>query len=155
MSGAAITHPTDEHRWVLYNVEFQTGKVRWERVIHSAVPMQPVHQKNSYASETPVTDGERVYVYLGYVGLFAFDLGGKPVWSTPMDTAQDADWLGLGLIARSSRWPHLHRERQRRAGIHRGLRRAHGERMWRTDRDAEDRTGPRRSCGRTTCGLRS
>ena len=44
-----------------------------------------MHQKNSYASETPVTDGERVYVYLGYAGLFAFDMSGKPVWSKPMD----------------------------------------------------------------------
>jgi outer membrane protein assembly factor BamB len=88
MSGADITQPTDEHRWELYDVDFRTGKVRWERAIHSAVPAQPVHQKNSYASETPVTDGERVYVYLGYVGLFAFDLNGKPVWSKPMPVAK-------------------------------------------------------------------
>src|SRR5260221_14551620 len=85
MSGADISQTTDEHRWVLYDVDFQTGKVRWERALLSSVPSQAVHQKNSYASETPVTDGERVYVYLGYVGLFAFDMAGKPVWSTPMD----------------------------------------------------------------------
>lgn len=84
MSGADIAQPTDEHRWVLYDVEFKSGTVRWERTIHSAVPLQPVHQKNSYASETPVTDGERVYVYLGYAGLFAFDMSGKPAWSKPM-----------------------------------------------------------------------
>jgi outer membrane protein assembly factor BamB len=88
MSGADIAQPTDEHRWVLYDVDFKSGKIRWERAIHSAVPPQPVHQKNSYASETPVTDGERVYVYLGYVGLFAFDMDGKPVWSKPMPVAK-------------------------------------------------------------------
>jgi outer membrane protein assembly factor BamB len=85
MSGADINRTTDEHRWVLYDVDFDTGKTRWERDIRSAVPLQPVHQKNSLASETPVTDGERVYVYLGYVGLFAFDLNGTPVWSKPLD----------------------------------------------------------------------
>jgi outer membrane protein assembly factor BamB len=84
MTGAEITKPTDEHRWVLYDVDFQTGKTNWERTIHAAVPPQSTHQKNSYASETPVTDGERVYVYLGYAGLFAFDMNGKPVWSKPM-----------------------------------------------------------------------
>ena len=84
MTGNDISQPVDEHRWVLYDVDFRTGKINWERVIHAAVPLQPVHQKNSYASETPVTDGERVYVYLGYVGLFAFDMSGKPVWSKPM-----------------------------------------------------------------------
>jgi outer membrane protein assembly factor BamB len=85
MSGADISKPTDEHRWTLYDIDFETGKIRWERTIHSAVPLQPVHQKNSYASETPVTDGERVYVYLGYIGLSAFDVTGKPVWSKAME----------------------------------------------------------------------
>jgi outer membrane protein assembly factor BamB len=84
MTGGDISRPTDEHRWILYDVDFRTGTIRWQRAIHSAVPVQPVHQKNSYASETPVTDGERVYVYLGYVGLFAFDMNGTPVWSKPM-----------------------------------------------------------------------
>ena len=82
MSGAAISTSTDEHRWTLYDIDVRTGRIRWERQIHAALPQQSVHQKNSYASETPVTDGERVYVYLGYVGLFAFDMTGTPVWST-------------------------------------------------------------------------
>jgi len=85
MSGADISKSTDEHRWLLIDVDVQSGKVRWEREIRAAVPAQPVHQKNSYASETPVTDGERVYVYLGYVGLFAFDMTGTLIWSKPMD----------------------------------------------------------------------
>jgi outer membrane protein assembly factor BamB len=85
MTGAAIDQPSDEHRWVLFDIDAESGKIRWERQIHAAVPGQAVHQKNSFASETPVTDGERVYVYLGYVGLFAFDMTGRPVWSKPMD----------------------------------------------------------------------
>ncbi len=85
MSGADISKSTDEHRWTLYDIDVRTGRIRWERQIHAAPPQQPVHQKNSYASETPVTDGERVYVYLGYVGLFAFDMNGTPVWSKPID----------------------------------------------------------------------
>ena len=85
MSGAAISASTDEHRWILYDINAQTGAIRWERPIHAATPTQPTHQKNSYSSETPVTDGERVYVYLGYVGLFAFDLAGTPLWSKPME----------------------------------------------------------------------
>src|SRR6266511_2595013 len=84
MSGADITKTTDEHRWALYDVDFQTGKIQWERALHAAVPPQTTHQKNSYASETPVTDGERVYVYVGYLGLFAFDMNGKLAWSKPM-----------------------------------------------------------------------
>ena len=36
------------------------GKVRWQSTVHTGVPVEPKHQKNSYASETPATDGERV-----------------------------------------------------------------------------------------------
>jgi outer membrane protein assembly factor BamB len=37
--------------------------------------------KNSYASETPVTDGERVYVYFGAIGLVAaLDFNGQVLW---------------------------------------------------------------------------
>ena len=85
MSGAAIDSPSDPHRWVVYDVDFGTGKIRWQRTVSTGVPGQPKHEKNSYASETPVTDGERVYAYFGGTGLFAFDLAGKPVWSKPMD----------------------------------------------------------------------
>ena len=105
MSGQDIATSTDPHRWVLYDVDFNTGKIRWEQTIRTSVPSEPKHQKNSYASETPVTDGERVYAYFGNLGLFAFDMSGKPVWSKPMDSFK----------VRSGWWhaasPILHRDR--------------------------------------------
>jgi outer membrane protein assembly factor BamB len=84
MSGRDIGSSSDPHRWVVWDVDFKTGKIRWERTVHTGVPVEPKHQKNSYASETPATDGERVYVYSGNAGLFAFDMDGTPVWSKPM-----------------------------------------------------------------------
>jgi outer membrane protein assembly factor BamB len=84
MSFRDIATSSAPHRWLLYDVDFKTGKIRWERQVGSGVPSQPRHLKNSYASETPVTDGERVYAYFGNVGLFAFDMNGKPLWSKPM-----------------------------------------------------------------------
>ena len=71
----------------------------------SAPPAAPKHLKNSYASETPVTDGERVYVYFGNVGLFAFDMNGKPVWSKPIGPFKTR--YGWGTAAS----PVLHRDR--------------------------------------------
>ncbi len=84
MTGANLETPSVPLRWVLYDIDFDTGDVRWERTLYTALPGSK-HEKNSYASETPVTDGERVYVYLGYVGLFAFDFEGNTLWSTQMD----------------------------------------------------------------------
>ena len=59
-----------------------TGKVKWEREALKAVPFGGRHRKNTYASETPFTDGERLYVSFGQnVGLFVFTLDGKPLWN--------------------------------------------------------------------------
>ena len=80
-----IAKPSASHRWVVCDFDLKTGRIRWERVVHTGVPAKSRHVKNSYASETPVTDGERVYAYFGDVGLFVFDMNGKPVWSKPMD----------------------------------------------------------------------
>jgi len=73
--------PADEHRWMAYAVDWKTGKIVWEREVHRGSPRSSHHLKNTYASETPVTDGERVYAYFGNLGLFVFDMDGKPVWS--------------------------------------------------------------------------
>lgn len=72
--------PNEVHRWMVYCVDWSTGRVRWEREVHNGVPPGPRHLKNSYASETPVTDGERLYAYFGNVGLFCFDMSGKKLW---------------------------------------------------------------------------
>jgi outer membrane protein assembly factor BamB len=81
-----------EHRWVLYAIDFQTGRVRWERELRRAPPTEEKHVKNTYASETPLTDGERIYVYLGGIGLFAFDMTGKPLWNKSMDPMPMRAW---------------------------------------------------------------
>jgi outer membrane protein assembly factor BamB len=73
--------PSDEHRWMVYAVDWKTGKIAWEREVHRGAPATSHHLKNTYASETPVTDGERVYAYFGNLGLFVFDMDGKPAWS--------------------------------------------------------------------------
>jgi outer membrane protein assembly factor BamB len=82
------------HRWVVYDIDFKTGRIRWEREVAHAVPSEPRHQKNSYASETPVTDGERVYAYFAGVGLFAFDMNGTLRWSKPMAALKMPTGLG-------------------------------------------------------------
>lgn len=71
---------TDVHRWMIYCLDFNTGKIIWEREAHRGVPPQLRHPRNSYASETPVVDGERVYAYFANVGLFCYDLNGEKLW---------------------------------------------------------------------------
>ncbi|MBW7992357.1 MAG: PQQ-like beta-propeller repeat protein [Planctomycetes bacterium] len=79
--------PSDKtHRWMVYCIDFNSGKMLWEKLTHKAVPKRSLHIKNTYASETPVTDGERVYAYFGNVGLYCYDLNGKELWSRKFES---------------------------------------------------------------------
>ena len=76
--------PPDDHRWMVYCVDWKSGKLLWEREVRNGkAPSR--HLKNSYASETPVTDGERVYAYFGSAGVFCLDRDGKLLWSQPFN----------------------------------------------------------------------
>ena len=70
----------DPHRWIAYGVDFKSGEIAWQRALHRGVPPTPRHLKNSYASETPVTDGERVYAHFGYLGTWCLDVDGNEIW---------------------------------------------------------------------------
>ena len=120
--GAVLTTSAAVHRWMVHDFDFRTGARRWSRELHRASPPAPKHLKNSYASETPVTDGERVYVYFGHLGLFALDMTGRPVWSAAPRAGDDAQRLGHGVVAGAAWRPGVHRERPRRPVVHRRVR---------------------------------
>ena len=61
--------------------EPSTGKVLWDQLAFEGKPTIGIQQSNTFASQTPVSDGERVYAYFGMTGIFCFDMAGKPVWN--------------------------------------------------------------------------
>ena len=72
---------SDVVRYMVYALDARTGAVVWEREAHRGLPSGGRHRKNTYASETPATDGERLYVSFGQnIGLFCFSLDGAPLW---------------------------------------------------------------------------
>lgn len=97
--------PSSVHEWWVYCLDLDSGKVRWKEKVHEGPPPSAIHLKNSYASATPVTDGERVYFYFGNLGVFAYDLDGSRLWSKPME----AHLTRYGWGAASS--PALHDDR--------------------------------------------
>ena len=72
-------------RWMLHSLDATTGRFLWSQELHRGQAPGGRHRKNSYASQTPVTDGERVYVYIGNVGLFVTTMSGDLVWSNRFD----------------------------------------------------------------------
>jgi outer membrane protein assembly factor BamB len=69
-----------EYRWELICLDTPTGKMRWRQVARQGNPTIPRHSSNSYATETPVTDGTRVFAYFGMMGLYCYDMAGKLCW---------------------------------------------------------------------------
>jgi outer membrane protein assembly factor BamB len=72
--------PNVVYRWEVYCLDRATGKVLWKQLALEGKPRIPTQAANTYASETPVTDGERVYAYFGMHGLFCYDVSGKLIW---------------------------------------------------------------------------
>jgi len=70
-------------RYMVYAFDAATGRIRWEHEAHKGLPFGGRHRKNTFASETPVTDGERLYVSFGQnVGLFCYSLeDGTLLWT--------------------------------------------------------------------------
>jgi outer membrane protein assembly factor BamB len=67
-------------RWMLYAFSFKTGKMKWAVQLREGLPLEKKYLDNTYASETPATDGKRVYVFHASAGLFAVDFNGKILW---------------------------------------------------------------------------
>jgi outer membrane protein assembly factor BamB len=61
------------------------GKLLWDTAAPAA-PAERLQRKNSYASGSATTDGERVYAYFGNAGVVAVDLDGKLDWHTSLGT---------------------------------------------------------------------
>ena len=87
--GDLMEREQDVHHWVVYALDFDSGDVVWTAEVNTGELLFDRHLKNTYASSTPVTDGERVYAYFGNVGVFALDMDGELVWEQrfePRDT---------------------------------------------------------------------
>mgnify|MGYP002822667500 FL=1 len=45
------------HQWKVICLNLEDGKVLWEKLARKGKPQGTIHIKNSYATETPITDG--------------------------------------------------------------------------------------------------
>ena len=57
------------------------GNILWKTEIQNRLPEQErIRENHGYASSTPAVDEERLYVFFGKSGVFAFDHDGKELW---------------------------------------------------------------------------
>jgi outer membrane protein assembly factor BamB len=73
-----------------------TGKQLWAKAVPGETDVDSYTgflQEHGYASSTPASDGERVYVFFGKTGALAFDLDGKQIWQVNLGTqANGKNW---------------------------------------------------------------
>ncbi|MBI5691342.1 MAG: PQQ-binding-like beta-propeller repeat protein [Verrucomicrobia bacterium] len=76
-----LSREVEEVSYLVHAYDAQTGKPLWQHEAHRGKPFGGRHRKNTYASETPATDGERLYASFGAnVGLFCLSLDGQVLW---------------------------------------------------------------------------
>jgi outer membrane protein assembly factor BamB len=91
------TPPKGVHHWLVLCFDLKSGNMLWKQEAHAGEPKVPRHPKSSYASETPTTDGKRLYVLFGDLGLYCYDLDGKPLWSHKVEPKKT--YLDYGAAA--------------------------------------------------------
>lgn len=75
-----LTTAYDGARRVVLCFNRTDGKLLWEAAAPEPESVERLFRKNSHATATPVTDGQRVYALFGNAGLLAVDFNGKQVW---------------------------------------------------------------------------
>lgn len=83
--------------WQLFALDADTGAVKWKRTVATGKPAHPIHPSNSYATETPCADRDRVYAYFGATGtLAAYTHAGEPAWKVELGAFPFSNGFGSG-----------------------------------------------------------
>ncbi len=86
----------EEVSWKVLCFDRDTGRLLWEQTAIKKRPAQARHTKNSYASQTPVTDGTYIYAFFGNEGMYCFDFQGKLIWSKDLGSFTMRNGWGMG-----------------------------------------------------------
>jgi outer membrane protein assembly factor BamB len=73
-----------------------SGEILWKKIAYDGKPRIPTQASNTYATETPLTDGERLYAYFGMHGIYCYNLEGKLLWKKDLGSYPMALGFGTG-----------------------------------------------------------
>ena len=87
---------TQRHRFIVLAISRREGKILWQRTLHTEVPHEGGHLSGTFASHSPVTDGEHVFAFFGSRGIYALDLDGELQWKADLGEMQTKHAHGEG-----------------------------------------------------------
>ncbi len=94
--GMTSRRPTNKHEFAVYALNRGDGSVAWRRVVNKTVPHEGGHATASQASNSPITDGKRIYAHFGSRGLHCLDAAGSILWSKDFGRMRTAMSFGEG-----------------------------------------------------------
>ena len=89
--------PDTPYRFEVHCLNLIDGTLLWKQQVVSRKPPHKIHPSNSYATESPVTDGEHVYAYFAAVGAVAcIDSKGETIWKKDLGAYRTSSDFGSG-----------------------------------------------------------
>lgn len=123
------------HRFAVICVNRQDGSIAWQTSVREELPYNAIHQFGSWASNSPVTDGEHIFAYFGSYGLYSLDMNGNIIWDRDLGRLEKVMNFGEGSS------PVLYKDKLIIVRDHQGpssiyvLDKRTGETIWESERD--------------------
>ena len=80
----------------LIAIDRNTGDILWQKTLKETAPHEGTHGDATFASNSPVTDGEYVYAYFGSRGLYCVDMMGDVKWEKDIGMMYKSNTFGEG-----------------------------------------------------------
>ena len=84
------------HQFAVICIHRLSGEILWQTIVKEEIPKDGIHKTGSWASHSPVTDGEFIYAYFGSRGLYCLDYAGNLIWQNNPGPLQKAEEMGEG-----------------------------------------------------------
>ena len=124
-----------KYKFDLIALNRSDGSVLWQKTLREISPHEGTHRDATYASNSPVTDGEYIYAYFGSRGLYCVDMMGNVKWEKDIGMMYKRNTFGEGSS------PVLHGNTLVIVQDHEGdsfitaLDKRTGDVLWKTDRN--------------------
>lgn len=84
------------YKFDLLAINRSDGSILWQKTLREVAPHEGTHRDATFASNSPVTDGEFVYAYFGSRGLYCVDMDGNVKWEKEVGTMYKRNTFGEG-----------------------------------------------------------
>lgn len=92
--------PDEIYQFMLVCLDGQTGKTLWQKIVREEVPHEGFRpHEGSFASSSPMTDGQHVFGYFGSRGLYCYDMDGNLAWQKDLGKLRIKMGFGEGSSA--------------------------------------------------------